>query len=326
MPVTSNPRGKIGLLTLAGVFLNAHSLSIGNKLPFNVGSDKILSKSVRSWSRKSLSATQLKLETFDDTKEKSSDLNPISFPTVNSIYDQNDLELSQQAFKSRIRKGSVPEFVIEGDSTKDTPFQRGIVGAHFFLVALNIILALLHLGPLTLGSVFCILLAVGLSYVVGDFGTGVFHWSVDNYGSLNTPLFGSVCTAFQGHHETPWTITFRTFPNNVYKICSGTIPALLLTLLLVHNPYLSIFLALFINWWLLSQELHKYAHMKKPPNKLIGMLQDANIIISRKEHGLHHSSPFEGNYCIVNGMCNSFLDETQFFRHLEKIVYKLTGK
>jgi hypothetical protein len=34
---------------------------------------------------------------------------------------------------------------------------------------------------------------------------------VDNYGSLKTPVFGSVCAAFQGHHVTPWTITFRSF-------------------------------------------------------------------------------------------------------------------
>ena len=60
----------------------------------------------------------------------------------------------------------------------------------------------------------------------------IIHRSVDNYGSLKTPLVGSVCAAFQGHHETPWTITFRPFANNVYKIAYGTIPTLAIVALL----------------------------------------------------------------------------------------------
>jgi ubiquitin-conjugating enzyme E2 variant len=68
---------------------------------------------------------------------------------------------------------------------------------------------------LSLVSIFAVISA---AVVIGDFATGVFHWSVDNYGSIDTPLVGTVCAAFQGHHDTPWTITFRSFANNVFKI------------------------------------------------------------------------------------------------------------
>ena len=51
-----------------------------------------------------------------------------------------------------------------------------------------------------------------------DFLTGVYHWSVDNYGSGQTPLVGSQIAAFQGHHQRPWTITEREFCNNVHKV------------------------------------------------------------------------------------------------------------
>ena len=117
-------------------------------------------------------------------------------------------------------------------------------------------------------------LAVALSIILGDIGTGIFHWSVDNYGSLKTPVFGAVCVAFQGHHLTPWTITFRSFVNNVYKIALGTIPALLLVCVIPMNPFARLFFTLFINWWMISQELHKYSHMRPegiPP--LIKFLQ-----------------------------------------------------
>jgi len=163
-----------------------------------------------------------------------------------------------------------------------------------------------------------------LSIIVGDFGTGVFHWSVDNYGSLRTPIFGAVCAAFQGHHQTPWTITFRSFANNIYKIAYGTIPALLLTALIPMGLHARLFFTLFINWWMISQEFHKYSHMRQVP-PVMKFLQDNFIILSRKEHGLHHTSPFEGHYCILTGICNKWLDQTQFFRYLEKIVFKWTG-
>lgn len=36
--------------------------------------------------------------------------------------------------------------------------------------------------------------------LIADLVSGVFHWSVDNYGDSKTPVFGSVIEAFQGHH------------------------------------------------------------------------------------------------------------------------------
>ena len=54
--------------------------------------------------------------------------------------------------------------------------------------------------------------------VAADFLTGVYHWSVDNYGDGQTPIVGSQIAAFQGHHQEPWTITQREFCNNVHKV------------------------------------------------------------------------------------------------------------
>ena len=57
-------------------------------------------------------------------------------------------------------------------------------------------------------------------WYVADFGTGVYHWSVDNYGSGATPIVGDQIAAFQGHHQRPWTITQRQFANNLHKVCA----------------------------------------------------------------------------------------------------------
>ena len=45
-----------------------------------------------------------------------------------------------------------------------------------------------------------------------------FTRSTDNYGNRDTPVFGGVIEAFQGHHVNPWTITHRSFYNNVHKV------------------------------------------------------------------------------------------------------------
>ena len=225
--------------------------------------------------------------------------------------------------------GSAPEFAIAGDSTVETPYQRAVVGVHFLISALNLYSAGTHLLPTVASPLDFIplVLTVLLSTVLGDLGTGIFHWSVDNYGDIKTPVFGAVCVAFQGHHDTPWTITFRSFCNNVFKIAYGTIPALLLLPVLINDsaPLVKIFFTLFINWWLISQEFHKWAHMRTPPSPVVKFLQDSGVILSRREHGLHHTSPFEGHYCILTGICNPILDKTKFFRHLERLVFKITG-
>ena len=46
--------------------------------------------------------------------------------------------------------------------------------------------------------------AVLCGFVFADFGSGVFHWATDNYGSDKTPVLGGVIAAFQvktSHHS-----------------------------------------------------------------------------------------------------------------------------
>ena len=58
------------------------------------------------------------------------------------------------------------------------------------------------------------------------------------------------------------------------------------------------------------------------PPRWAAFLQKRGWILSRKEHGLHHSSPFEGHYCILTGVCNPLLDRTHFWRRLEAFIYR----
>ncbi len=246
-----------------------------------------------------------------------------------------DIDIDSEG--SPIKKsGSIPVMVLEGDSSEEQPYQRAVVAAHFCIVITNVVIAVstilsdaggLGLAELLSTKVAPIVATFIASIVLGDIGTGVFHWSVDNYGSLKTPVVGSICHAFQGHHDTPWTITFRSLANNLYKVAYGCAPSLFLLCALPNvGPMSRLFFALFINWWLLSQELHKYSHMKanKTP-ALVKRMMDMGLILSRKEHGRHHTPPFDSNYCILTGHNNRWMDDSKLFRRLERVVFELTG-
>lgn len=169
-------------------------------------------------------------------------------------------------------------------------------------------------------------LAAAAAYVLADFGTGVYHWAVDNYGDASTPIFGSQIDAFQGHHKRPWTITKREFANNIHALARPASFALFPFLLLPSNSVVDTFLGVFVACVVFSQQFHAWAHSKKKDlPALVVRLQDKGLLVSRKTHGIHHKSPFNIRYCIVSGMCNSILDRTNFFGKLEDIIYARWG-
>jgi ubiquitin-conjugating enzyme E2 variant len=74
----------------------------------------------------------------------------------------------------------------------------------------------------------------------------------------------------------------------------------------------------------LAQASHRWSHMKSPPG-LAKVLQKVKIAQSPENHRRHHRAPFDENYCIVNGALNGVLARTNFWRHMERGVFKLTG-
>jgi len=181
-------------------------------------------------------------------------------------------------------------------------------------------------GVHTSTEAFTGVVAVVAGYVLSDLGTGIFHWSVDNYGDKRTPFVGNVIDSFQGHHRFPWTITKREWQNNVQMVARPVAFPTALALLLPLAPPVNLFLATFSTLIVYSQQFHAWAHMKarELPGPVL-VLQDAGLLVSRRGHGQHHKPPFEGNYCIVSGMWNEALDKSGFLKGLETVVERTTG-
>lgn len=213
-----------------------------------------------------------------------------------------------------------------------TSGQRAIVGLSIFLLG--------AIGSQGVAGIHSSAQAVGVSaavfvaYILADFGTGVYHWSVDNYGSGATPIVGAQIAAFQGHHQRPWTITQRQFANNLHKVFMPSIPFsavwLAASTAFHFTPVANCFVSTFVFLVCMSQQFHAWGHMKKSELPAVVLsLQNAGLLISRKAHGAHHKAPFEGNYCIVSGLWNETLDQSGsdqgFFRKLERLVAVHTG-
>ncbi|KAL7529909.1 hypothetical protein ACHAXR_004813 [Thalassiosira sp. AJA248-18] len=230
-------------------------------------------------------------------------------------------------------KGKGANVVVEGDSLETTPQQVGMVSATFAGHAFFAANAINHLLSQTGGNVEVTALTsiatIVASWVAADLGSGVLHWSVDNYGNGRTPVMGNIIAAFQGHHSAPWTITYRGFCNNVWKLCIpfGVPTVAAITLLAgQENPMVSLFFAVFCSMEILSQELHKWSHQtKKEVPGWVNQIQDLGLSIGRVQHAQHHLAPYDGNYCIVSGFCNELLDNSGFFRWMEHRVYEING-
>lgn len=227
-------------------------------------------------------------------------------------------------------KGKSASLVVEGDSLETQPWQVAAVvgtflGHGFFASHAYTGMLAVNDGSVGVTTVEAVLLTA-VSWVIADLGSGVLHWSVDNYGNGRTPIMGSLIAGFQGHHSAPWTITQRGFFNNVYKLCIpfGVVPMALITL--IAGPFTAFFFTIFCAMEILSQEFHKWSHMTKGEVPgWVNSLQDAGLCVGRKPHALHHMAPYEGNYCIISGVCNEALDESGIFRRMEHVIYQLNG-
>lgn len=227
-------------------------------------------------------------------------------------------------------KGKVASIVVEGDSLETQPYQVAAVSATFLAHSWFATHALQEMlaqngGNVPLTAVQGVLLLVS-SWILADFGSGVLHWSVDNYGNGRTPIMGGIIAAFQGHHSAPWTITQRGFCNNVYKLCIpfGIVPMTLINA--IAAPSVTFFFTIFCVMEIMSQEFHKWSHQTKGEAPVwVNWMQSVGLTVPRKAHAQHHMEPYEGNYCIISGICNKPLDESGIFRRMEHAVYNMNG-
>ncbi len=166
---------------------------------------------------------------------------------------------------------------------------------------------------------FLISLQIFGIYILADFFTGLFHWWEDTYGNPRWPILGKyIILPNLNHHLKPRAIVENTYWNRV-KL--SVLVAIILIAGLAFLKLLSWQICFFLFLASQGNEFHAITHRTERENGLfITMLQKMKILQSKKEHGLHHTKPYDKNFCVMTSFTNNILTKFKFWFHLEKFL------
>jgi hypothetical protein len=158
------------------------------------------------------------------------------------------------------------------------------------------------------------LLIVGLvlaAYAVADLASGIVHYLLDNFGSPDTPVIGQkFVKPFRDHHVDPMAMTRGDFiavnADNVF-VCLPVIIPTFFFLDVARHPYWGVFLVGLVAGVIMTNQLHKWAHMPTVP-RLVAVAQRSGVVLSKEHHSVHHSGAYDSNYCITWGHLDMLLN------------------
>jgi hypothetical protein len=116
---------------------------------------------------------------------------------VNQV--QDNVSVGQVQSSSEVKVAKATDYykpLVEGDILESTNEQRAIVGVAYVCLALLAAKGVYLLDEND-GSLLGAVAAFLIGFEFADFGSGVYHWSMDNYGNKDTPVFGTQIEAFQ---------------------------------------------------------------------------------------------------------------------------------
>jgi len=176
---------------------------------------------------------------------------------------------------------------------------------------------------LTMVNIWMVIGACILAMVLADVLSGLAHWGADTWGTLKTPVVGQTfIRSFREHHVDPFRITVHDLIETNGDNCLLCVPALgVLSFVKIKEDdskelFVLSFIVFLALWIAFTNQIHKWAHMIKPPS-FIAFFQDLKIILSRKNHQIHHHNPFDRYYCITNGWLNPILGAIGFWKRME---------
>ena len=231
-----------------------------------------------------------------------------------------------QSIKSKVKQRDA-NILAHGYEGRMRHVETACIGLYFVLFGM--LAAKLGLTTPFTSAAFLLIPSFVLSMAIADFISGILHWSADTWGSYNWPIVGmTVIRGFREHHVNQYAITEHDFIQTNGSAIIVAMPFQIIALLIPVMGYVSFFafstLAFLTLWGPMTNQIHKWAHQKKPA-RLVRALQKARIILPQQNHSVHHDAPFACYYCITTGWCNWTLTQIQFFRFLEKIITSLTG-
>lgn len=159
-------------------------------------------------------------------------------------------------------------------------------------------------------------LKIFICILIADFTTGIVHWWEDAYGNPNWKYLGkSVVLPNLEHHQKPRAFLQGNFFERI-KLSLFVASAICLLLYIFGCNNMFVFFTLL--YMSLANEIHAISHRTDKENgKLICFIQKTGLLQTRKMHGLHHTSPYNVNYCVMTGFLNPVLNVIKFWYVIE---------
>jgi hypothetical protein len=148
----------------------------------------------------------------------------------------------------------------------------------------------------------CLVLFTG--HAVADVLSGIGHLIFDKLNPLSCPQFmRSIVTAFQQHHERPWTMLYDSFAAQNVAVYTIVLIAMYVARTIRVAGY-TLFAYQIITtsvWFSCVQIAHAAAHGRHVDNRLVQVLQRIGVFVSVHTHRNHHQPPYDKNFCILSG-------------------------
>ena len=162
------------------------------------------------------------------------------------------------------------------------------------------------------------IMALLAGYAAADLASGIVHYLLDNFGSPNTPIIGQkFVKPFRDHHVDPMEMTrgdlIAVNADNVF-ICLPVIIPVYFLLDAKRHPVIGVFLLGLTAAVVMTNQLHKWAHMPTVP-RWVAWAQRMGIVLSSEHHAVHHSGAYDRNYCITWGLLDAVLNPVVISRH-----------
>jgi ubiquitin-conjugating enzyme E2 variant len=94
--------------------------------------------------------------------------------------------------------------------------------------------------------------------------------------------------------------------DNVF-VCLPVLIPVFFFLDISEHPYIGVFLVGLVAGVIMTNQLHKWAHMPTVP-RLVAAAQRKGIVLSKEHHSVHHSGGYDSNYCITWGYLDVVLN------------------
>ena len=145
---------------------------------------------------------------------------------------------------------------------------------------------------------------VTFSLIVTDLISGLLHVVLDNPRSLALAPIRGLAQGFQRHHQNPSNIYEMPLYQHLYVMHMPLTFLFIAVLPFQDAGMYVVFLSLVVGLHVM-QMAHLWAHL--PPDRVRGavrLLHRSRVLLSKPEHDLHHTQPFDKDFCIMTGICN----------------------